>query len=402
MHSNIVQAILEDRGIAYVVTDRDLNVVEVSNTLETVYFTEHNNYLGLPLLDLVPEFIGNEDILSDILEGNIPRFQLSWINRETAPGRVNYLTLIALPYQAGNGWIQGLLHLIEDVTEIGELTQKLTQQRNELELLQNRLSDQNDELAAANAELQKLSDMKSKFVSIAAHELRTPLSAISGYVEVLLDEDNDPLSTEQRSYLEVVQRGADRLLTITNDLLDVARIETGRIELLLNPTNLSKMLKSMVSEFGPIFKAKAQHLSLEISSNLPLALIDENRTSQIISNLLSNAGKYTYEGGQISVRLSNSKEEGFLLLTVADSGVGIATDDQDKLFSRFFRAESSALTNARGAGLGLHITRSLVELHGGQIWFESELGQGSTFYTTFPIAGWSMPDQSTTAAPMQV
>jgi Amt family ammonium transporter len=269
---------------------------------------------------------------------------------------------------------------------MGRLEQQVTQHRNELRLLRDQLAKQNLELAATNAELRRLDQLKSEFVSVAAHELRSPLTSIIGYVEILLDEDTDPLTDQQRDFLHVVQRGAHRLQSITNNLLDVTRIETGRVELWLEPTDLPALMESAASEFGPQLEAKAQRLTLRAVPGLPPALCDQVRAAQIISNLLSNANKYTPEGGLIVVSVTQAQEPGFLQVSVADNGVGISPEDAEKLFTRFFRAESARLSRATGAGLGLHITRSLVEQHGGRIWVESEPDHGSTFYVTFPIA----------------
>jgi signal transduction histidine kinase len=262
----------------------------------------------------------------------------------------------------------------------------LAQQRNELRLLRDQLARQNLELAATNTELRRLDELKSSFVSIAAHELRTPLTLIRGYGEMLLDGDLGPLADKQRDCLEIIERNASRLLTITSELLDVTRIETGRVELVLKPVDLPTLLEVLATEFGPELEARVQRLTLCAPPDLPPALCDETRAAQIIANLLSNASKYTPPGGLITVRVALAEEAGFLQISVADNGVGISADDQAKLFNRFFRAESSQLGEAKGTGLGLHITRALVELHGGRIWFESELGQGSTFYVTFPLA----------------
>jgi signal transduction histidine kinase len=234
--------------------------------------------------------------------------------------------------------------------------------------------------------LQRLDEMKSMFVSVAAHELRTPLASISGYVEMLLDEEVGSLTNDQREYLDIVQGSAHRLLTITNNLLDVTRMEAGRIELVLQPTELPALVEAVVAEFEPQLEAKAQRLTLRASPDLPLALCDEMRAAQIIGNLLSNASKYTHQGGLITISVTRAEEEGFLRVSVKDNGVGIAVEDQVKLFSRFFRAEKAGVTQASGAGLGLFITRSLVELHGGRIWFGSQPDKGSTFHVTFPMA----------------
>lgn len=382
---SLFQSILEDRKIAFALTDRSLNVVAVKGAAN-IFSTDRQTWVGRSLLELAPELIGSEDVLAGILAGELPRFQLGWINRDTPDGQTIYLTLVHLPRRTRSGQITGLVHLAEDVTEMGALEQQLTQQRNELRLLQAQLARHNVELGAINAELQQLDQIKSAFISVAAHELRTPLGLINGYLEVLLDEDLGPMAPNQREYLEIVQRNTQRLLNLTHDLLDITRIEAGRVELVLQPTDLTALTEKIAAEFRLQIEAKAQQLTLEIPIGLPLALCDEARATQIIANLLSNANKYTLQQGQIRISLTPAEEEGFLQLSITDNGVGVAPDDQAKLFSRFFRAGSASQTTAKGAGLGLYITRALVELHGGRIWFESTPGLGTTFHVTFPIA----------------
>jgi signal transduction histidine kinase len=343
-------------------------------------------WVGRPLPALVPELLGSESALAEILAGELPRMELSCVNRETSDGRTRYLTMVNLPYRDEQGQIAGLLYLLEDCTEAGMLRQHVSQGRNDLRLAQAQLAHQNWELAAANAELRRLDDLKSTFVSVAAHELRTPLATIQGYVEMLIDEEGGPLTDDQRAYVAIVQNSVRRLLHITGSLLDVTRIEAGRMELELQPTHLAALAERVAAEYTPEATARDQRLTLHYPPELPLALCDPTRTSQIVGNLLSNATKYTPQNGEIHISLGLAKEEGFLELTVADNGVGIGPADQEKLFRRFFRARSATQVRASGAGLGLYITRSLVELHGGHIWFESELNKGSVFHVTLPIA----------------
>jgi signal transduction histidine kinase len=385
MNPAVVDRILQDRSIAYAITDRDLNVVEVGG-LTDEFYRDHDACVGQPLLELIPELVGSERVLANILEGELPRFQLGWINRETADGQTVYLIMATLPHHDSTGRITGLLHLVEDYTEMGTIDQQLAQQRNELRLLRDELARQNVDLAVANAELERLDDVKTMFISVAAHELRTPLTPITGFLEMLLDEEFGPLTDIQRESLEIVSRSTKRLETLTDNLLDLTRLEAGRLAVLLNPTDLSALIESVAVEYRPQLSAKSQHLSVYIQPQVPPALCDEARASQIIANLLSNASKYTLEGGEITVSLTLAEEEGFVQVSVTDTGVGISTEDQKRLFERFFRAKSAGEARARGTGLGLYITRSLVELHGGKVWFESEIGKGSRFHVTFPIA----------------
>jgi signal transduction histidine kinase len=294
--------------------------------------------------------------------------------------------MVTLPMRGDGDQITGLVHVVEDVTELGALHQRLAQHRNELRLLQEELRRRNQELQAANAELERLDELKSVFVSVAAHELRTPLTSVLGYLEVLLDGDEGALTASQREYLGVIQGSAQRLQRITSELLDVTRIEAGRVELVLQPTDLRSVVEAVISEYRTQSEAKDQQLTWEFLSQLPLALCDRGRAQQIVGNLLSNAIKYTPHGGHVGVAVAQAEEAGFLKLSVTDTGVGISEHEQGKLFARFYRAQSAALAGAEGAGMGLYITRSLVELHGGRIWLESAPGKGSKFCVTLPAA----------------
>ncbi len=384
MDPSILQTVLRDRKVAYAVTDRELSVLETGGAVDALW-GDQRALLGRSLCDLVPELAGSEAALADVLDGDLPRFELAWVNRPAVDGHTIYLTMVNLPHRDQDGQIVGLIHLEQDVTEEGTMQQRLIQRRNELHLLQAQLARQNMALAAANAELRRLDQVKSMFVSVAAHELRTPLAPISGYVEMLLDGDFGPLADAQRERLEVVEANVRRLMTLTSNLLDETRIETGHVELVLRPTDLRALVDVVVAEYQPQFESKAQRFTLHAAPDLPDALCDETRAAQIIANLLSNASKYTPAGGLIGIHLKPADEAGFLQVSVFDDGVGMTVEDQERLFERFFRAESAALTQASGAGLGLHITRSLVELHGGRIWFESQTGRGSTFHVTFPV-----------------
>ncbi|MBN1979763.1 MAG: hypothetical protein JW918_20400 [Anaerolineae bacterium] len=386
MNSTVADTILQDRGTAYVIADQGLRVVGAGGAVD-IFGGDRHVILGKSLLDLVPELIGCEEVLDDILSGDVPRFQLDWVNRETHAGEMIYLTMVTLPYRDTAGEIVGVVHAMVDDSVVGVVNQQLAQRRNELRLLQSQLTRQNVELAAANAELRRLAEIKSQFVSVAAHELRTPLTSIAGYLEMLLGEEFGPLTAEQRRPLDLVSESAHRLQNLTDELLDVNRIEAERVELILQPVDLSALVETMVAEFRSQLDAKGQQSVLHISPGLPFALCDEVRAGQIIGNLLSNASKYTPAGGIVTVNLALAEEEGFLELSVMDNGVGILPDDQSEVFTPFFRTKSATMTESKGVGLGLYITRSLVEQHGGRIWFESELDAGSTFHVTFPLAG---------------
>ena len=257
---------------------------------------------------------------------------------------------------------------------------------NELRLLQDELDQRTLELAAARAELHSLDQIKSAFISTAAHELRSPLTALSGYLELLHDNDTSNLTDQQKNYLLVIEESTQRLVSIINDLLDVTRIESGRVALVLQATDLAGLIEQATAAYADQLRDREIQLTLDTPAGLPPALCDETRTSQILDHLLSNAVKFTQLGGSITVSLERASEDGFLLLVVEDSGVGIPRSEHDRIFERFYRASNAAYSGAAGAGLGLHIARALIELHGGRIWLESDVERGSTFYVTLPIA----------------
>jgi signal transduction histidine kinase len=385
MNPVIVQLLRQEQQLAYLLTDQDLNLVEITPEAAARLDLDPTTVLGQSLGQVLPEAIGLEAILHDLVLQRLSRYELNWINRESRSKQPVYLNLkfYSLPGKEATG----LALFIEDVTELGQARQALTQHRNELRLLGDQLIKQNEALAKANAELRHLDDLKSTFISVAAHELQTPLSAIIGFIEAMEDEVYGAITAKQHEILQIMQGSTDRLFNIVKNLLDVTRIETGRLELHLEPTHLPYLINTAVAELKSQVEAKGQTLALEIEPALPFVTCDPNRTVQIISNLLSNAIKYTPNHGQIRIKAEHSPADRAVQISVIDNGVGIAKHDQVHLFKRFFRAASAAQIQASGTGLGLFITQSLVEMQGGQIWAESELNQGSTFHVTFPLNG---------------
>jgi len=384
MDRSLIQFVWRARQIAVALTDRNLIIREAYGQTE-ILAEEMKSCLGCPLLDVVPELLGNQRELEDILSGRSSGYRLDYVNREVE-GRTRYLTIEDLPYRDERGEIVGIAHLVQDITSQGELEQQITQNRNQLILLQEQIKRQNLELIAANAELRRLSELKSDFIALAAHDLRTPLTSINGYLEMLLDGQMGPLTQEEVEALNNIQRSSLRLVSLTDELLNAARLEAGRLDLVLKPVDLASLVQAVTDEYTGQIHSKRQRLDVEMDAHIPPALCDEKWAKVIVSNLVSNAVKFTPESGQITVRLRMAEQTGFLLLSVADTGIGISGQDQELIFSRWFRSKNPSSMKAQGAGLGLYITRSLVELHGGEIWVESQPGKGSVLFVKFQLA----------------
>jgi signal transduction histidine kinase len=241
----------------------------------------------------------------------------------------------------------------------------------------------NDELRRANVELTHLDELKSDFMANMSHELRTPLTSIIGYSDMLLSGMTGTLDERQTSFINSILKNGESLLTLINDILDLTKIEAGRLELKLEPVDLRVALLGVL----PVIKPKAAEKRIKVSSFLPTDLppvqADPTKLQQILLNLLSNAIKYTHDNGSVSVEAR--RQDGQVEIWVTDTGVGIAKEDQEKVWQRFWQIDSSATRSQGGTGLGLAIVKELVELHGGRIRVQSQLGKGSSFVFTLPI-----------------
>jgi signal transduction histidine kinase len=229
----------------------------------------------------------------------------------------------------------------------------------------------------------ELDRMKTEFVSQVSHELRTPLTAIKGFTELLLEDGGPSANDEQREYLTIVKSNVDRLVALINDLLDISRIESGKIVLNLEPVDVAALVQSVATTMQPLVERKEQTLEVHTEPDLAPARADQDRVMQVLTNLVGNAHKYTGVGGRIGV--DASRQDDMVRIAVSDNGVGIPPEDIPKLFTRFFRVDSSLTRAIGGTGLGLSIAKSIVEMHGGTVSVESELGKGSVFSFTLPI-----------------
>jgi signal transduction histidine kinase len=243
------------------------------------------------------------------------------------------------------------------------------------------------------AEVQRTNLAKSQFVSAAAHELKNPLTSIKGYSDLLVGGAVGPVSDGQASFLTTIRSNAERMGTLVSDLQDISRIEADQLQLQFSSVSLVEITNEVVRTLEKQIEEKGQILEILLPENLPLMWCDNTRVIQILTNLLSNAIKYTPEGRKIVLRAEHVPNEWdpdgveqVIHVALADTGIGISQNDQKMIFQQFFRSEDTQVRDATGTGLGLSITKRLVEMQGGQIWFESELELGTTFHFTLPIS----------------
>ena len=264
------------------------------------------------------------------------------------------------------------------------LYEALKQSHDELE---ERVKLRTRELAKANEALVRLNKMKSDFVSAVSHELRTPLTSIKGYTSLVRAGKLGPVNKDQGERLEKINKHTDYLSNLISDLLDIARIESGRVEMEIRPVEIGRVVDAVVDLLGPQIKERDLNVQILLPKNMPPIPMDETRVQRVFINLLSNAIRFTPLKGTLTIEGKPTPE--FLRLSVSDTGIGMPSKDVAMLFTEFFRADNPVNRERKGTGLGLVLVKRIVEAHGGEIHAESEVGKGTTFTFTLPWAATS-------------
>jgi len=353
--------------------DQDLRVVTVSRSFYEFFKVKPEETLGQLIYDL-----GNKQWnipkLRELLETILPQkttFDNYEVEHNFATIGRRIMLLNARQIQRASGKEKVILLAIEDITE-----------RREIET---GLEKAHEELKALAAELKRTARVKSEFLANMSHELRTPLNSINGFSEVLYDETFGPLNEKQKQYVNNVLTSGKHLLLLINQILDMAKVEAGKMTLSLTKLPMKNILNELSMLVADLVSKKNIEMSLEISEDLPDIEADELKVKEIIYNLLSNAVKFTPVGGKIGMRARKASDN--VEIEVWDTGVGIARENIGKIFEGFFRVDTPYSRVTEGTGLGLPLSRKLVELHGGELSVESPgLNKGTRVRFTLPIA----------------
>jgi len=271
-------------------------------------------------------------------------------------------------------------HLEEKVIErTNEFKKLLLEQDRSAKLLVRR----DLELTRANDKLRELDERKSEFLSVVAHQLRTPLSGIKWTLSMIMNGELGPISNEQKVFIMKSYESNDRMIELVEDMLHADRVDSGKYDLHLVKTQIFDLIDNVLYEIFPVALRRDVKIEFKHREELPQLNIDQEKMRAVFQNLFDNAVKYSRRGGTISVDITKSADS--VQVAISDSGVGIPEDQKSLIFSRFFRARNALKVETDGNGLGLFIVRSIIEMHGGKIWFESKENVGTTFYFTIKI-----------------
>jgi len=343
-----LEAVLESIAEGIIVADEEGRAVRVNAAAERILGVSRERVLGRPLAQLLTSATGQEIAWGRFRQSIEPLQTLFELEQKQVQV---HAAVIRSPY---DGKMMGLVAVLRDITK---------------------------EVQAERA--------KREFITTVSHELRTPLTAILGYAEVLYSQMAGRLTAAQQRFVRTIHANARRMITIANNLIALAEAERGRLELQYEETDLALILGEVVEAFVPQMRSRQVEWSLEIEDDLPLIEADPERIRQIVTNLVSNAVKYTFPGGRITVGagLVQGSDEAarYCRIWVQDTGIGIPPEEQSLIWERFYRPKDPLRMEAGGLGVGLAVVRSLTEAHGGRVWVDSAPGEGSTFTVLLPI-----------------
>jgi len=368
-----LRAILESIADGVIISDANDQVILTNSAALDILGAERDDVLGNPFGQIMGCMAptGDAGIIGTLTESSPYGMEAVF---EVAD-RVVQTSMS--PVEGPKSAHMGVVAILRDVTA-------LVRTETERERLLADLQVRSQQLEDAAKRLQEMDQLKSQFIASMSHELRTPLNAIIGFSGVMLKEIDGPLADQQREDLEAIFRGGKHLLGLINNVLDISQIWAGKMHLKLGDVDMAELVEDAVSITATLIEDKPIELVQMLEPDLPVIRADKTRVRQVLLNLLTNAVKYTEEG---RVAVSVSRDDGYVVVSVADTGIGIPLEYRETIFEEFGRVDASTTRKVDGLGLGLSISRRLVELHGGRIWLESEVGIGSVFHFSLPVDG---------------
>ena len=306
-------------------------------------------------------------------------------------GRLVVLETNSVPFFDADGRLCGYRGIDRDITErkraeedLQEKNEQLDAQNEELQSQAEELMAQQQELIEKTREVERVNQLKSEFLANMSHELRTPLNVIIGFSQLIMDEAPGKINKEQRQCLDDILGSSKHLLNLINEVLDLSKIESGKMELRLTNIALSEVIKPITSTVRRMVESRQQSLDVEIEEGLPQVHANRAKVRQVLINLVGNASKFTPEGGK--VKIEAVRDGDWCQVSVIDNGIGIKKEDQERIFEPFCQLDNPLTKERSGTGLGLALVKQIIERHGGQIWVGSEYGKGSRFVFTLPLA----------------
>jgi signal transduction histidine kinase len=361
----------------FIIRARDIRVVETKSGFLARFF-----YLSLPLFLL---FLLSAGLIIYIISGGFiaePRFLFVVLLNSLKTQPAALLLFIGIFVLI---WLIQLYlfrtKVLANVVELGKVRQIIAEGERGAQLLVRR----DLELTRANERLRKLDEIKSGFISVVAHQLRTPLSGVKWTINLLLSGDMGALATEQKTFLMKAYESNDRMISLVNDMLGADRIDSGKVRYLFRPVQLVDIIDNVLFELMPQANAKGVVIRFDVTpARLSTVRADPEKLRAVFQNLLENSIKYSRQQGTVEIGLK-PEDHDFIEVFIKDEGIGIPKEQQKNIFDRFFRAQNAIKLETDGSGLGLFIVKSIVERHGGRIWFESTEGKGVTFHFTIPV-----------------
>jgi len=384
------RALVENATDFIYMIDKDNRVLSLNESAANLFGKAPGELIGKTLFDLFPEeiaahFSKNLKWVSET--GRTKTTETKMI----AAGREMWISASLSPVKDHKDKVISVMGVTRDITERKRMDDELQQKNEQLDAQNEELQSQAEELMAQQQELlektrevEEANQLKSEFLANMSHELRTPLNVIIGFSELLADEVPGKINKEQRQCLSDILGSSQHLLNLISDVLDLSKIESDKMKLSLTNIALTEVVESLARTMMPILAPRKQSLDIEIEEGLPLVHADKAKVSEVFLNLLGNSAKFTPDGGKLKIEAV--REGDWCRVSMIDDGIGIKTEDQEKIFEPFYQLDNPQTQKKEGTGLGLRIAKQIIEKHGGQIWVESEYGKGSRFTFTLPLA----------------